>query len=204
VLNIYITRHGETLWNRENRLQGWKDSELTEKGINNAIALRKRLEHTELNAIYSSPIGRTVKTAKLICSDRIIPVLLEDDIKEINFGEWEGKVQQEIEANSRQEFYDFWKAPHLYNHLPHKGESLKSLKERVERAVTKIITENNDGNVLIVTHGVAIRALLSCFMNIPFEKWWEGPFIEGASLTLVQYDGQDFHVEMIGDTSHME
>jgi probable phosphoglycerate mutase len=203
VLNIYITRHGETQWNKENRLQGWRDSELTDNGIRNATALGERLGQTKFQAIYSSPIERAVKTAKLICSDRKIPILFEDSLKEINLGDWEGKVKEEIEENSKQAFFDFWNAPHLYNHEPHQGESLSALKSRVEHVINKIIAENNDGNVLIVTHGVTIRAILSYLMNIPTEKWWDGPFIEGTSLTLAQYDGISFQVKMIGDTSHI-
>jgi broad specificity phosphatase PhoE len=203
LLNIYITRHGETQWNKENRLQGWKDSELTEYGIKNAAALGKRLYQTEFHAIYSSPSGRAVKTAKLICSDRIIPLRLEDGLKEINLGDWEGKVKEEIEQNWKQEFFDFWNAPHLYNHEPHNAESLRALQQRIEQVIKNIISAHSDGNVLVVTHGVAIRAFLSYFMDIPTEKWWEGPFIEGTSLTLVQYDGKNFHVGKIGDTSHI-
>jgi probable phosphoglycerate mutase len=204
LLTIYLTRHGETQWNKENRLQGWKDSELTESGIRNAIALGKRLYQTNFHAIYSSSSGRAFQTAKLICSDRAIPILLDNNLKEINFGEWEGKIQQEIEQDYQQEFFNFWNAPHLYNQEPHSGESLRDLKQRVEQAMKKIIAAHSDGNVLIVTHGVAIRALLSFFNDIPAEKWWESPFILGTSLTIVTWDGKTFQVEMFGDTSHIE
>ena len=87
---------------------------------------------------------------------------------------------------------------------PHKGESLDALKHRVEQVLNNIIADNKEGNVLIVTHGVAIRAILSYLMNIPTEKWWEGPFIEGTSLTLAQYDGETFQVRMIGDICHIK
>jgi probable phosphoglycerate mutase len=204
VLNLYITRHGETQWNSENRLQGWKDSELTDNGKRNAVALGERLHQIDFTAIYSSPLERAINTAKLIRSDRIIPIQLEESLKEINFGDWEGKVKEEIELHSKQEFFDFWNAPHLYNHEPHNGESLADLKRRVEQVINNIIADNKDGNVLIVTHGVTIRAILSYLMKIPTEKWWDGPFIEGTSLTLAQFDGETFQVKMIGDTSHFK
>jgi broad specificity phosphatase PhoE len=204
VLNIYITRHGETQWNSENRLQGWKDSELTDNGIRNAVALGERLYQIKFNAVYSSPIERAVKTTKLICSDRIIPLRLEEGLKEINLGDWEGKVKEEIEQTSKQEYFNFWNAPHLYNHEMHNGEGLAALKNRVENVINRIIADNKKGNILIVTHGVTIRAILSYLMNIPTEKWWEGPFIEGTSLTLAQYDEGTFQVKMIGDTRHIK
>jgi broad specificity phosphatase PhoE len=204
VLNIYLTRHGETQWNKENRLQGWEDSALTEKGIKNAIALGERLVHTNLHAIYSSPSGRAFQTAKLICLNRTIPILLDEDLKEISFGEWEGKIQQEIEEKYPKEFYNFWNAPHQYNHVPHNGEGVGELKQRVERAMKKIITAHSNGNVMIVTHAVVIRAIMSYFMDIPIEKWWDPPFIHGTSLTVIKIDGNTFRVELLGDTSHIE
>jgi probable phosphoglycerate mutase len=202
LLHLYITRHGETKWNKEKRLQGWKDSELTEKGVKNAISLGERLRDVSFHAVYSSSSGRAVKTAKLICSDRNIPIHYDDDLKEINLGDWEGKISEEIEENSKKEFFHFWNSPHLYNHEPHKGESFQDLKRRVEKASKKMIAAHTDGNILVVTHGVALRAMLSIFMNIPTEKWWDGPVIEGTSLTLVQFDGEGFHLKMLGDTSH--
>ncbi|WML55603.1 histidine phosphatase family protein [Neobacillus sp. PS3-12] len=204
MLNIYITRHGETQWNSENRLQGWKDSELTDNGKRNAVALGERLYQINFNTIYTSPIDRAVKTASLVCSDRNIPILFEDGLKEINLGDWEGKVKEEIEQTSKQEFFNFWNAPHLYNHEMHNGESFAALKSRVENVINRIIADNKEGNILIVTHGVTIRAILSYLMNIPTEKWWEGPFIEGTSLTLAQYDEGTFQVKMIGDTLHIK
>lgn len=70
MVTLYITRHGETEWNCEERMQGWLDSNLTEKGENNARLLGQRLENTNFAAIFSSPSGRTKATANLIRGDR--------------------------------------------------------------------------------------------------------------------------------------
>jgi broad specificity phosphatase PhoE len=204
LLNIYITRHGETRWNKENRLQGWKNSDLTKGGVRNAILLGERLAQTEFNKIYSSSSERALKTAKLIRSERPIPVIVVDDLKEISFGDWEGKTQEEIEENFEKEYADFWYNPHQYNHLPHKAEGLSDFKQRVKRAMKEIVETNTNGNLLIVTHGVVIKAIMSFFWNIPTKQLWEPPIIHGASLTLVKWDGQEFQKELIGDTTHLE
>lgn len=202
MLNIYLTRHGETQWNKENRLQGWKDSKLTENGIKNAQLLGKRLANIPFNAIYTSPSGRAFQTAEYIASGREIPMITDAGLKEIYFGEWEGKDREEIEKNFKKEFTDFWNAPHRYNHRPHNGEGLNEFKKRVEEAFKRMINENASGNILIVTHAVVIRALRLYVMGISTEKMWEPPFIHGTSLSIFGWDGESFQVQMLGDTSH--
>lgn len=203
MLTIYLTRHGETLWNRENRLQGWMDSELTEIGINNANKLGERLKEIDFRAIYTSPSERALKTAQQVNSVRDIPIFTEPDLKEIYFGEWEGKTKEEIEINFKKEYFDFWNSPNLYNHEPHKGESLTDFKNRVEKAVKGIMAKHPDGNVLMVSHAVVIRAIMSFIMNIPTEKMWEPPFIHGTSLSVFHWNGQKFDIRMLGDISHL-
>lgn len=204
MLEIYITRHGATKWNIENRLQGWLNSELTESGIRNAIQLGKRLSDREFNRIYTSPSKRAVETAKLIKADKNTPLSIMGDLKEISFGDWEGQTQEEIEKDFKEEYYNFWNKPHLYNHQYHNAEALKTFKKRVDEAMKLIISDNTSGKILIVTHGVVIRAIMSFFWNIPTEKMWDPPIIHGTSLSIVNYDGQRFNKVLLGDTSHMQ
>ncbi|SDZ10162.1 probable phosphoglycerate mutase [Evansella caseinilytica] len=72
MLTLYITRHGETLWNTQKKMQGWNDCELTEKGKKNARYLSARLKETTFHSVYSSPSKRAVSTTTLICSGRSI------------------------------------------------------------------------------------------------------------------------------------
>jgi probable phosphoglycerate mutase len=87
MITLYITRHGETEWNKEKRMQGWLDSNLTESGIKNAVSLGERLKETEFTAIYSSPSGRTKATTSLIRGERDIPVIYDENLKEIKLGQ---------------------------------------------------------------------------------------------------------------------
>ncbi|WP_462410295.1 histidine phosphatase family protein [Neobacillus sp. Marseille-QA0830] len=203
MLTIYITRHGETQWNKEGRLQGWGDSELTEKGLENAIRLGERLSATPIDVIYTSPSGRAVQTSKLVRGDRDIPIAYEHDFKEINLGDWEGKQQDEIVQDHEQEYTHFWNAPHLYDHRPHNGEGLADFKQRVELALKKLTVDHEDGSILIVAHAGVIKALFSTIMGIPTERFWDDPFIHGTSLTVVHWNGEKFDVELVGDTGHI-
>ncbi len=84
MLNLYITRHGETVWNTQKRMQGWSDSDLTENGISNAVSLGDRMKEIKLDVIYTSPSKRTITTANLIKGEREIPIILDENLREIN------------------------------------------------------------------------------------------------------------------------
>lgn len=206
MLNIYLTRHGETQWNIENRLQGSKNSQLTDKGIEHAIMLGDRLRNIDFSAIYTSPLERALQTANYIKSDKDVPIYTIENLKEMNFGDWEGKTKDEIEAvdNYKNEYHNFWHIPQMYNHKPHNGEGLITFKRRVEEVLSKVISSNSDGNILIVTHAVVIKAILSFTMDISTDKMWDPPFIHGTSLTIFQWDGEQFNFKMIGDISHFK
>lgn len=206
MLNIYLTRHGETQWNIENRLQGSKNSQLTDKGIEHAIMLGNRLRNIDFSAIYTSPLERALQTANYIKSDKDVPIYTIENLKEMNFGDWEGKTKDEIEAvdNYKNEYHNFWHIPHMYNHKPHNGEGLITFKRRVEEVLSKVISSNSDGNILIVTHAVVIKAILSFTMDISTDKMWDPPFIHGTSLTIFQWDGEQFNFKVIGDISHFK
>ncbi|MCE7793177.1 histidine phosphatase family protein [Salipaludibacillus sp. CUR1] len=200
MLTLYITRHGETVWNTQKRMQGWSDSELTENGIENAVALGDRLREVDFDAIYTSPSKRTLLTADLIKGKRDVPFFLEDNLREINMGEWEGQTFASIEDKYPMEFNSFWNTPHLYKSL--NGESFNEVKKRVVKAVNSIEQVHRSGKVLIVTHSVVIKTLLAFFKNYPIEKLWEPPFIHGTSLTVVELNGEERKIVLEGDVTH--
>ena len=204
MLTIYLVRHGETHSNREKRLQGWMDAPLTEKGIEHSRLLGKKLSNIEFDVVYQSPIQRTVKTAEYILAGRNITTITEEDLKEYGFGEWEGKTISEVIEKYTNEIDNFWNAPHLYNHRPHKAEGIADFRSRVEGALNRILAENESGNILVVTHGITIKAILAYIMNLPIEKLWETPFIFNTSLTIFHWDGDRFQIGMVNDTSHFE
>ena len=82
-MKLYITRHGETEWNKISKMQGWQNSALTEKGIENAIKLSERLNDIDFAHIYSSPLGRALDTAKYIRGNRSIEIITCEELKEI-------------------------------------------------------------------------------------------------------------------------
>ena len=104
-MKIFITRHSKTLWNQEKKLQGWKDSPLTKEGINDALLLKKRIKDISIDYCYSSPINRAKQTSEILFDH----VILDDRLKEMNFGIYEGKNIAEL-LNDKQ-YDDLWNHP---------------------------------------------------------------------------------------------
>lgn len=202
MLTLYITRHGETKWNTEKRMQGWSDSSLTENGVKNAILLGNRLKDIEFDAIHTSPSQRTIITANLIKGDRKIPLILDDQLKEINMGIWEGETLADLKDNYPEQFDFFWNAPHQYKSI--NGEDFFEVKKRVSKALKMIQDKYSSGNILLVTHSVVIKVLLAIFKELPIEKIWEPPFINDTSLTVVEMVNDTAQIVLEGDLTHRQ
>lgn len=201
-MKIYITRHGETEWNKEGRMQGWKNSNLTEDGIKNAKKLGERLKHVDFDCIYCSPLGRAVDTAKYIRQDKDTKIVLIDSLKEMGFGKWEGMEQDTINELYPIEYFNFWNKPHLYS--PIEGESFDELFERIKDVLNQIISNSSLENVLIVSHAVAIKAIYAIIKNYPLEELWKPPFLQGTSLTIIEVEDNETNIILEADTSHLE
>ncbi|WP_316569361.1 histidine phosphatase family protein [Neobacillus sp. YIM B06451] len=200
MLTLYITRHGETVWNTERRMQGWLDSALTENGIGNAVSLSERLRDIEFQAIYSSSSGRTRATSELLKKNIYIPVIYDDNLREMNLGKWEGQTLDSIQGTYPIEIDHFWNAPERFK--PVGGETFSAVYARALMALERIKADNQVGNILIVTHSVMIKTLLSIFKNSPIENLWDPPFIHDTSLTIVELDGREYRLVLEGDISH--
>ncbi|KGM44664.1 histidine phosphatase family protein [Neobacillus niacini] len=202
MITLYITRHGETDWNREKRMQGWLDSNLTDNGVKNAVCLGERLKETELTAIFSSPSGRTRETASLIRGERDIPVIYDENLREIKLGQWEGKTHSSIKELYPTEFESFWNTPHLFTTVG--GERFEETRARAIQVLERIKREYKSGNILIVTHSVVIKCLYSFFKNTPIETLWDPPYIHDTSLTIVEMADNGYKLVLEGDITHLQ
>lgn len=195
---IYLTRHGETEWNIEKRLQGRGDSPLTENGIQRAKELRDRIKNIDIDVIYSSPIKRALNTANILRGNKNIDIVTDDRLMEMCFGDYEGKKIDIIQKENPNWDIKLIMQGNVEICAPN-GENLKEVRERISKLMNKIIAENMGKSILIVTHGITLKALMYYFKD----KDVNSEVMGQATLTKINIDEKNnFYIEFKNDDSH--
>jgi probable phosphoglycerate mutase len=166
MVTLYAVRHGETDYNREDRVQGSHDSNLTDFGRAQAGALAERFRGEEINALFSSPLKRARETAEVI-SEALggIETGIHDDLMELRCGEFEGVLFEEIKRNHWEKFLTWLREPDVQ--APG-GESMNQLYDRVSSALKEILANfDGDGRVLVVSHAGVVRMTLASLVGVP-------------------------------------
>lgn len=195
---IYLTRHGQTLWNIEKMLQGRGNSPLTEDGIERAKELRDRIKNIHIDIIYSSPIERALNTANIIKGDKDIEVVTDDGLMEMCFGDYEGRRTEEImQENPSWDIGLIMKGDTKLS-APN-GENLAEVRDRVSKTMDRIIEENKGKTILIVAHGITLKALMYYFKDEEVNTEVMGQ----ATLTKIKVtENNNFNIEFKNDNSH--
>ena len=201
MLTIYLVRHGQTEWNVLHKMQGWGNGELTEKGIADAKALAIRLKHTPIDKIYSSSSKRAIETAKIIDHNRGIPIVTDNNLREMNFGDWDGQLTADVKANYPKEHATFWETPHLFEGV--NGETFSDIQKRAQKALTDILADQTEGTVLIVSHSIFLRVLLATIKQLPLSDVFTQNNLGHTSLTKIVVNGDSMKLEFEGDTTHV-
>ncbi len=192
-VTFYYVRHGETLFNQEGRMQGWCDSPLTEKGLNDAKKAREILADKKIDYCYTSTSERCIDTAHIIIEGRNIPITYDKGLKEINFGTYEGaRIQNHLEdINERRRGTRDW--------TDLGGENHEQVLARIHDTYNRIFDSCNDGDsVLVVSHG-------AIFMQL-FEEFFGKSIIEVFPLKKTGNPVPNGYVgcfERIDDTYHL-
>ncbi|HHZ01659.1 MAG TPA: histidine phosphatase family protein [Tissierellia bacterium] len=200
---IYITRHGETVWNRECKYQGHKDSDLTEKGIIGAELLSERIEEIDIDYIISSPLGRAYKTAEIVRGNKDIEIIKHEGLKELNLGEFEGMKYEEIKREYPA-ILEKIEADPLNQRYPN-GESLREFYGRVEKALNEILEKYKNKTILIVAHGGTIKCIEAFVKkSIRVENWIE-TVVYNCSLSYIEVDeNNEVRKVSFNDISHLK
>lgn len=198
---IYLTRHGQTEWNVEKKMQGHQDSALTTQGVLQATWLRDAMLTVDLAAIYTSTSPRAITTAEIIRGPRPLEIITYDALREIHMGDWEGRTRSEILETDAQGLAAFSHKPAEYTPNNH-GESLHDVQNRVVPILHEIIARHPDQTILIVSHGITLRLLLSYFEQRPLANLWDSPFMQPTALSRVVVEDDNTTIELYGDISH--
>ncbi len=167
-MHLYIMRHGETDDNTRRVLQGQKDNPLNENGKKQAIEAGEELKGIVFDRIYVSPLIRAVQTAELATGRNRSEFITEERIKEIGFGVLEGSCSDDVKPP----YDNFFKNPACYA-APEGGESLIELSERTREFLEEIKGTLQGKNVLLVSHGAAIHAIINQIKKQPIEHFWD-------------------------------
>ncbi len=185
---LFVARHGLTNWNQQNKYQGQSDIPLNEKGNCQARNLGQYLAGETLDAVYSSDLKRAYKTAEIVSTPHNLEVNKKKELREINFGEWQGLTYSEIETNFPERLKKWYQNP--VSNCPPGGETMTEFRERVENGFNEIIKENQNNKVLVVAHGGTIKAFLTVILEMPPENYWQFD-ISSTGLSIIDFYKKD-------------
>ncbi len=194
-MEIYIVRHGQTVWNADNLLQGSADIELNERGRALAGETGQNLEEISFEKIYSSPLIRAYETACLIRGHRNIPIIRDERLKELSFGVNEGKNFKELLADTTDPFHYFFEQPEKYR-APQHGETLEQICVRAAEFMRQVVEPQKDEleRIMIVAHGAMNKALMCHVKQHGIDQYWSGGLQKNCNVIIVDLDQNGYHV----------
>ncbi len=206
-MKVYLLRHGETEWNALRKWQGSTDIELNDVGIKQAERAALSFENCKVKALYSSNLVRAKKTAEVIndiAFNGELVLHIEEDLAEIKLGHWEGLTYDEVSEKHSDDFKR-WSLNHT-EVIGYGVENFYDLQQRAFNIFNKICTENSD-DILIVSHGAWIRALICKLLHIPLESKMHFE-IENTSITTIEViqNGAEnnYIIKTLNDVKHVK
>ena len=197
---LFIARHGETVWNREGRIQGHTDVDLSERGMEQARLLGRRLQDVAFDAAYASDLSRASNTAAVILEGRDTPFHPTPSLREYHKGAFEGMTEPELRVRYPSE-YPGYIAKDL-DYVPEGGESTRDVSARMTAIINEIKERHLDHNVLVVGHGGSLRAAMMALLGMPMDANWR--FVFGnCTLTIVDTYHDNAVLRLFNDGSHL-
>ena len=197
---IIVVRHGQTKWNCELRFQGQSDSPLSELGECQARTLGERLAALNIEALYSSDLGRALRTAQLIAEATRHEVIVDQRLRERNFGIFEGLTIEEIEAR-HSEVLALWRTRDPQYAIPG-GENAEGIYKRVVACFNDLADRHRGKTVAAVSHGLALDAFYRHVARIPLTAPRTLKLLN-ASLNTFYRSGEGWRLGTLSDVAHL-
>ncbi|MGX3020677.1 histidine phosphatase family protein [Ursidibacter sp. B-7004-1] len=157
-MRLILLRHGETLWNKEHRLQGHQNSPLSERGISQAKAIKPIIDKLSPQYVISSDLGRALQTAEIIGYPNAIT---DKNLRELAMGEWEGRRKEEI-ISENPTLYQAWRDG---EYTPEGAETWRDFCQRISTALFNW-AKRNDGDTLAIVHSGVVRAACESLVSL--------------------------------------
>ncbi len=197
----YLVRHGQTEWNKKLTFRGRIDIPLNERGRQEANAIAETLKDKNINAIYTSPLKRSIETAQPTASFFHLEIVHAQGLIDISYGNWEGLTFNEIKKSYRDQYIKWEKRPELIR-FPN-GETLDEARERSFSAFKDIVKGNPGKSILIIPHRVINKVLLCAILGLSNSHFWEIKQDTGC-INLIEYSDDRLILSMMNDTCHLK
>jgi ribonuclease H / adenosylcobalamin/alpha-ribazole phosphatase len=196
-----LLRHGDTRLSPEHRFSGLSDEPLSADGARQVSAAAHRLASgAHIDAIVSSPLPRAAATADIVAGELGLTTATDDDLRETDFGEWEGLTFTEIQ-DRWPDTVVIWQ--HDPQQAPPGGESFAGTACRVDRACERVLKEYQGQTVLVVSHITPIKILLCRALGAPLLAVYRF-YLGSACINEIQWHGNEYAaVRKVNDTSHL-
>ncbi|MGQ9466423.1 MAG: histidine phosphatase family protein [Anaerolineae bacterium] len=198
---ILLVRHGQTAWNKDERIRGRSDIPLDEVGLEQArMTARYIAARWPLTAVYASPLRRALDTARAIAAAQSLEARPMDGLLDLHFGQWEGLSIPEVQAR----YPDLWRAwleaPHTVR-FPD-GEGLDDVRERGMATLQDVIRRHPGETVALVAHRVVNQVLLCAVLGLGNDHFWQiGQ--ETCAVNVIEWTGRFYRLMLMNDTSHL-
>jgi len=196
-----LVRHGRTAWNREERFRGRHDLLLDETGLRQAYAAAVHLLDRPITAVYSSPLKRTMETAKVIANQRGLPVQRHEGLLDIDFGRWQGLNAEEARAQDPELFRTWLEEPHKVR-FPG-GEALEDVRTRVTDAVEELAGAHPEETVVLVSHMVVCKVLMCAMLGLDNSHYWQVRQ-DVCAINAFEVGDGGTSVTLVNDTCHLK
>ncbi len=203
MVRIYLIRHAEAEGNVREFFQGRINTEVSEKGHLQLDRLAERFRDIHIEAIYSSPLKRARSTAEAVNRYHGLPIITDNELMEIDGGDWEGIKWAELPIKFPEELR-LWKEEINHFTAPH-GESSKQVCDRMKTSMRRIAADNRGRTIAAVSHGMAIKAYLNFAAGREWESYADPGWADNTAVSLIEYNDELIpKIVFKNDASHLE
>ncbi len=198
--HFILIRHGQTEWNRAERFRGHADIPLNDTGKTQGEKVAAFLANDKIDAIYASPLHRTVQTAQPLADTHHLDVVKSDELIDMDVGALEGLTIEEA-RQSFPEVMDKWVNAPGHVKFP-KGEAMKSVRSRIEKLLSELVVKYPDQTVALVTHRIICHVAVCLALELDLDNLWRFRQ-DNACINRFDQRDQGFVVTLLNDTRHL-